>query len=170
MPFLFRSRFLIIFLLIVLSACGVRQLAQGDIQPPQVTMQGLMVGRPSSQGWPVGVTLLLTNPNPQPLELKGYDYEFWLEGNRVAQGASEAPVHLPARGQTVTQFPILVQLPALMRLLPMLLQPSPPALRYQMAGGFRLGSVLGGLIRVPFRFQGQVTPQEGLDFLRPYLR
>jgi hypothetical protein len=30
--------------------------------------------------------------------------------------------------------------------------------------------VLGGLVRVPFRFQGQVTPKEGLKMLRPYLR
>jgi hypothetical protein len=30
--------------------------------------------------------------------------------------------------------------------------------------------VLGGLVRVPFRFQGRVTPKEGLNLLRHYLR
>ena len=63
-----------------------------------------------------------------------------------------------------------MKLPAVLGLLPLLLRPEPPLLHYQVAGGFRLSEVLGGLIRIPFRFQGQVTPKEGLDALRPYLR
>lgn len=153
-----------------LLACGVRQLAQGEIEPPKVSFQGLALGRPTSRGWPVSVTLLLTNPNSQPLDLEGYDYELWLEGRSVSQGASEAPVNLPPQGQAVARVPILVKPAALMGLLPGLLAPQPPPLHYQVAGGFRLGAVVGGLVRVPFRFQGQVTPKEGLDFLRPYLR
>jgi hypothetical protein len=43
-------------------------------------------------------------------------------------------------------------------------------LRYQIAGSFRLASVLGGIIPIPFRFQGEASPQEGMDFLRPHLR
>ena len=62
----------------------------------------------------------------------------------------------------------LVFLPAVLSLLPVLLRPQPPPLQYQVAGGFRLSAVLGGLVRVPFRFQGQVTPQEGLDLFRLY--
>ena len=157
-------------LLTILPACGVRQLAQGEIQPPKVSWQGLTLGRPTSRGWPLAVTLLLTNPNDQPLDLKGYDYELWLEGKSVAQGASEEPVNLPPRGQTVAQVPILVKLPALMGLLPVLLKPEAPPLNYQVAGGFRLNALLGGLVRVPFHFKGQVTPKEGLEALRPYLR
>ena len=159
-----------LLLLLSLPACGVRQLARGDIQAPQVKWQGLAVGRPSSQGWPLTVSLLLTNPNSQPLDLEGYDYEFWLEGQSVAQGASREPVNLPPGGQTVARVPILVKLPALMGLLPLLLQPEPQPLNYQVAGGFRLAELMGGLVRVPFRFQGRVTPTEGLDLLRPYLR
>jgi LEA14-like dessication related protein len=156
--------------LIVLPACGVRQLAQGEIQPPKVSFQGLALGHPTSRGWPVSVTLLLTNPNDQALNLKGYDSELWLEGKSVAQASGEEPVHLPPHGQTVARVPILVQLPVVLGMLPMLLNPEPPPLRYQVAGGFRLGAVLGGLIRVPFHFQGQVTPQKGLEFLRLYVR
>jgi len=40
---------------------------------------------------------------------------------------------------------------------------------YQIAGSFRLASVLGGIIPLPFRFQGEASPQEGMDFLKPYL-
>jgi LEA14-like dessication related protein len=159
-----------LLMLFGLPACGVRQLAQGNIQAPKVRWQGLAVGRPSPRGWPLTVTLLLTNPNSQPLDLEGYDYELWLEGQSVARGVSQEPVNLPPGGQAVARVPILVKLPALMGLLPMLLQPEPPPLNYQVAGGFRLAEVLGGLVRVPFRFQGQVTPTEGLDLLRSYLR
>lgn len=159
-----------LFLFTLLPACGVRQLTTGEIQPPKVDFQGLALGRPTSRGWPLTVTLRLTNPNSQPLDLKGYDYELRLEGHTVAQGASDTPVNLPAGGQTVARVPILVKLPALLGLLPKLLQPEPPPLRYQVAGGFRLAEVLGGLVRVPFNFQGQVTPKEGLGLLRPYMR
>jgi LEA14-like dessication related protein len=159
-----------LLILIGLPACGVRQLAQGEIEPPKVHFQGLTLGRPTSRGWPLTVTLLLTNPNAQALNLKGYDYELWLEGKSVARGASDEAVDLPAGGQAVARVPILVKLPALMGLLPALLRPEPPPLAYQVAGGFRLAAVLGGLVRVPFRFQGRVTPKDGLKLLRPYLR
>ena len=156
-------------LLTTLPACGVRQLTTGEIQPPKVSCQGIAFGRPTRDGWPLAVMLLLTNPNSQALNLTGYDYELWLEGKSVAQGACQEPVSLPPQGQTVAQVPILVKLPAVLGLLPLLLRPEPPLLRYQVAGGFRLSEVLGGLVRIPFRFQGQVTPKEGLDALRPFL-
>ena len=170
MRFRFRWLSLVAVVMLVLPACGVRQLAQGEIQPPKVSFQGLALGSPTSQGWPVAVTLLLTNPNDQALNLKGYDCELWLEGKSVAQAASDESVNLPPLGQTVAQVPIQVKLPAVMGLLPALLTPNPPPLHYQVAGGFRLGAVLGGLVRVPFRFQGQVTPKEGMDLLHLYLK
>jgi LEA14-like dessication related protein len=172
MPSPFRPSFFAVWLglmLLLLPACGVRQLAQGEIEPPKISFQGLALGAPTSRGWPLTVTLLLTNPNTQALDLQGYDYDLWLEGRSVAQGESSEPVHLPPQGQAVARVPILVKPPALMGLLPGLLKPEPPPLHYQVAGGFRLGALLGGLVRVPFRFQGQVTPKEGLEFLRPYL-
>jgi hypothetical protein len=157
-------------ILTALPACGLSQLAKGEIQPPKVSFQGLTLGQPNSRGWPVAVTLLLTNPNDQALNLKGYDGELGLEGKSVAQSTGEEPVNLPPHGQTVTRVPILVKLPVVLGLLPGLLNPQPPPLHYQVAGGFRLASVLGGLVRVPFHFQGQVAPREGLEFLRLYVR
>jgi LEA14-like dessication related protein len=166
----FRRLTLAMVVLFVLPACGVRQLAQGEIQPPKVSFQGLSLGHPTSRGWPISVTLLLTNPNDQALNLKGYDCELWLEGKSVAQAAGEEPVNLPSHGQTVARVPILVKLSTVLGLVPELLNPQPPPLHYQVAGGFRLGALLGGLVRVPFHFQGQVTPRQGLEFLRLYVR
>jgi LEA14-like dessication related protein len=160
----------ILTLLLLLSGCGVRQLARGEIQPPRVSFKGLAIYQPTSAGWPLGATLVLENPNPQPLNLLGYDYDLSLEGKSVAQGTSQEAVSLPAGGQTVTQFPILVKLPALMGLLPAMLQHPNRKLHYQIAGSFRLTAVMGGLIPIPFRFGGELAPKEGMEFLRPYLR
>lgn len=151
-----------------LGGCGVRELARGELQPPAVTLQGLTIAAPTGAGWPLTCTLLLQNPNPQSLNLLGYDYDLWLEGRSVAQGASSAAVSLPPRGQAVVEFPVVVKIPAVMQALPALLKPQ-QKLRYQISGGFRLASLLGGL-RVPFRFQGELTPQEGLEQLRSYRR
>ncbi len=149
--------------------CGLRELARGEVQPPRVAFQELRIYPPRGDGWPLQAVLRLTNPNPQAIDLLGYDYELRLEGQPVAQGAGEEPVHLPAGGQTTAALPIWVKLPALTRLWPRLLSPD-QRLHYQVTGGFRLASVLGGMLRVPFQFRGEFTPQEAGEALRPYLR
>jgi LEA14-like dessication related protein len=167
--------FLALMLLTTVSACGVRQLARGEIKPPKVSFQGLKIYPPTARGWPLGAMLILENPNPEPLNLLGYDYQLWIEGKSVAQGVSQEAVNLPALGQTVTEVPITVQLPAVVGLWPQflpLLQKSQQQrqFHYQIAGSFRLASVMGGIIPIPFKFQGEASPREGMNLLRPYLR
>jgi hypothetical protein len=164
--------------LLALAGCGVQQLqqlAREEIQAPKVTYQGLKIYQPTAQGWPLGAVLRLDNPNPETLNLSGYDYQLWIEGKSVARGNSQQAVNLPPLGQTVTELPIVVQLPAVLELLPQFLpylqqQQTPPRkFHYQIAGSFRLASVMGGIIPIPFRFQGEASPKEGADFLKPYL-
>jgi LEA14-like dessication related protein len=167
--------FLALMLLTTMPACGVRQLARGEIQPPKVSFQGLKIYSPTPRGWPLGARLLLENPNSEPVNLLGYDYQLWIEGKSVAQGTSQQAVNLPPLGQTVAEVPIMVQLPAVMELLPQFLpmlqkQQQQRQFHYQIAGSFRLGSVMGGIIPIPFKFQGEASPQQGMDFLQPYLR
>jgi LEA14-like dessication related protein len=153
-----------------LAGCGVRQLTRGEIKPPKVTLQGITLGAPTGAGWPLFATLRLENPNSQALSVLGYDYDLWLEGRSVAQGVSQGKVNLPAQGETVTEFPIVVNVRVLLGLLPRALQHPEHKLHYRLAGGVRLSPVLAGLVRVPFSFQGELSPQEGAEFLRPYLR
>ena len=167
--------FLALMLLTTIPACGVRQLATGEIQPPKVSFQGLKIYPPTASGWPLGARLLLENPNSQAVNLLGSNYQLWIEGKSVAQGVSQQAVNLPPLGQTVTEVPIMVQLPAVMELLPQFLpmlqkQQQQRQFHYQIAGSFRLASVMGGIIPIPFKFQGEASPQEGMDFLSPYLR
>jgi hypothetical protein len=167
--------FLALMLLATMPGCGVRQLARGEIQPPKVSFQGLKISPPTGRGWPLGAMLLLENPNPEAVNLLGYDYQLWIEGKSVAQGVSQQAVNLPPLGQTVAEVPITVQLPAVVDLLPQFLpmlqkSPQPRQFHYQIAGSFRLASVMGGIIPIPFKFQGEASLQEGMKFLRPYLR
>lgn len=152
----------------VLSGCGVRQLARGEITPPRVTLKAVTLSLPTAAGWPLSCALQLDNPNPQTLTLLGYDYDLWLEGRSVAQGASGEAVTLPALGQAVVEFPIFLKIPAVMGLMPSMLRPQ-QKLHYQISGGVRLASLLGGL-RVPFKFQGEMRTEEALEHLRPYLK
>jgi hypothetical protein len=85
----------------------------------------------------------------------------------VLQGESKEALTLPAQGQTLVTIPAFLKLNAVAKLLPQLLKEE--KLRYDVAGGFRPGA-LGGLARVPFRFQGQMTLPEGLRLLRSYFR
>jgi hypothetical protein len=148
------------------SGCGVRDLATGKITPPQVAFQGLTVYPPESQCWPLSARLQLTNPNPEPLRILGYDYEFTVEGTELVQGESVAGITLPAGGESVVEVPVFLKLPAVPRTLKaFLLQEK---LTYELTGGFRLASVLGGL-RVPFRFRGVITRQEALERLRGFI-
>ena len=165
-----QNNFLPIILLMVmtmaLSGCGVRDLASGKVAPPEVKFQGLSIYPPESLCWPLGARLVLTNPNPEPLRLLGYDYEFSLEGLELVRGESAAAVTLPAGGETQVEVPLLLKLNAVPRALQALLLKE--ALKYELAGGARLASLLGGL-RVPFRFRGTMTRQEGLEYLRGFL-
>ena len=111
----------------------------------------------------------MENPNSQAVNLLGYDYQLWIEGKSVAQGTSQQAVNLPPPGQTVAEVPIMVQLPTVVELLPQflpMLQKSQPQrqFRYQIAGSFRLASVMGGIIPIPFKFRGRPPPSKAWTF------
>lgn len=149
-----------------LWGCGVRQLAQGELQPPKVIFKGLSLNPPKAEGWPLACNLLVKNPNLQPLRLRGYDYEVWLEGQRVVQGESLDNLTIPAQGQETVVVPVFFKFPALSKVWRAILRRQ--TLHYEIAGSFRLASLVGGL-RVPFRFQGQLTEQDGLERLQQFL-
>ena len=170
-PALERACLLLLGLAVLVAAgCAVRELTREEMTPPKVTFQGLVVYQPTSDGWPLLANLLLENPNPKPVNLLGYDYQLWIEGRLVAMGSSQEVVNLPAGGQTVAHFPILLKIASLLGVLPMLLENPQQKVRYQISGRFRMTSLMGGIIPVPFRFQGEAALREGLEFLRPYLR
>lgn len=150
-----------------LGGCGIRPVLQGKVQPPGVTLEALTVYPPATTGWFFACRLRLKNPNPEPLRVLEYDYEVWLEGQRVVQGESRDAVTLPARGEQSVMVPVLLKLPVLPQALRSILKQR--RLHYEIAGSFRLASLAGGL-KVPFRFQGRLTEEEGLKHLQRFLQ
>ncbi len=153
-------------LLCGLTACGVRDLASGRIAPPEVALQEMVMYPPESQCWPLSARLRVTNPNPDPLRILGYDFNLAVEGADLVQGQSDTAVTIPAGGETLVEMPLFVRLPAIPATLAALLKED--TVSYQFSGGLRLASLLGGL-RVPFRFQGKLTKAQGWEYLRQYL-
>jgi LEA14-like dessication related protein len=150
---------------LMLSGCGVRQLARGELVPPEVRFKGLGLQPPTNQGLPLTLVLALENPNPTTITVLGYDYEVRVAGQSVAKGVGNQPVTLPARGETTVTVPVLLKLRALPGLLPCLLQEQ--KVPVEISGGLRLPQTLG--FRVPFRFREELTPQEGLEQIKPFL-
>jgi hypothetical protein len=151
---------------LVIFGCGVRQLTRGELVPPEVRFKGLGLQPPTQQGLPLTLVLALENPNPTTIKVLGYDYEVRVAGQSVARGVGNQPVSLPARGETTVTVPVLLKLRALPGLLPNLLQEQ--KIPVEIAGGVRLPQTLG--FRVPFHFREELTPQEGLEQIRPFLR
>jgi len=145
--------------------CGVRKLAQQELQPPEVRLQGLGLRPPGPQGWPLTCILAVKNPNPTTIKVLGYDYEVWVEGRSLASGASNRTVTLPAQGEAKVEVPVLLKLKSLPGLLPQFLREE--ELTVEITGGLRLPQTLG--FRVPFRFREKLTPKEGLEHLQPFL-
>jgi LEA14-like dessication related protein len=130
-----------------------------------VQVQAVGLWLHTEAGLPVSAVLLLENPNPQTLSLKGYDYELWLEGQQVVRGSANQTVTLPALGQATVEVPMLVRLPALLGLLPVALENPDHKFRYQVRGGVRL-PIFSGSWRVPFHFQGEAAAGELQDRLQ----
>lgn len=155
-----------LLLLLLLGGCGVRQVIEGRLQPPEIKLQAVTIRPPASGCWPLSVTLALTNPNAESLQLLGYDYEISLAGQDLIRGESSSRLVLPAGGEASLEIPVLLNLEAVPPVLgPLLMGAKVP---YALAGGVRLAQVLGGL-RVPFRFRGELTQEEGLHYLKDFL-
>jgi LEA14-like dessication related protein len=161
------SKMLPFCILVILSGCGLRNLATGKIAPPEVALQAVTVYPPESQCWPLTAKLRLHNPNPEPLRILGYDYTVAIAGTDLVQGESVDSVTLPAEGDSLVEIPILLKMNAVPKTLKAFLLQD--RLSYTLTGGFRLASVLGGF-RVPFHFHGELTRKEGLERLREFLQ
>lgn len=145
--------------------CGVRQLAKGELEAPEVRLQALRLQPPNQQGWPLTCILNVRNPNSMTIRVLGYDYQVWVEGQSMARGGGNRAVILPAQGEAQVEVPVVLKLQNLPGLLPMILQKE--KVTVEIAGGLRLPQTLG--FRVPFRFREEVTPSEGLEHLQPFL-
>jgi LEA14-like dessication related protein len=91
-------------LVLCLSACS----ALGPkIEVPQLTLVRVAMTSADIYNQQFLVRMHVENPNDRELPVRGIDYELFLEGDSFAEGVSNKPFVVPAKGET--EFDMIVR-------------------------------------------------------------
>jgi LEA14-like dessication related protein len=84
----------------LLAAAALSSLAAcASMKPPILRVDGLKVGKPGITGAPLEVGFALRNPNPEPMQVERFDYELFVNGQRLGRGYQPTAVQLPGFGE-----------------------------------------------------------------------
>lgn len=139
--------------LMLLSACA--SLTK-PWQAPEVALAGLRVKEVTLARQTLVLSLAVRNPNDRTLPIKGLTYRLKLEGNEVAQGASALDRQIPAFGEAQADVEVTGSLLGLIQQLPALALKDRP-LDWTLSG---TATILDGFLTLPYRYSGQLDPQE----------
>jgi LEA14-like dessication related protein len=64
------------------------------LKPPTLVVEGLHVGKLGISGAAIDVSFKLRNPNPDPMLVERFEYELFLNGNRLGRGYEPNAVNL----------------------------------------------------------------------------
>lgn len=140
-------------LLLTLSGCAA--LAP-RIETPRLMIVSVAMTSGDIFSQQFRVRMSVQNPNDRDLPIKGLDYELFLQGDRFAQGVTNAPFVVPALGET--EFDMTVRtnfVSSIGRLLSRLNGKS--SVDYVIEG--KVFTELGVIRKVPFRESGSVDLQ-----------
>ena len=86
-----RARFVVGLLAIIATGCAT----MGGLEPPDVTLVTLDVKDMTLFETTLDVTLRLTNPNLEPLQIEGASFKLYLEGRKFGSGLSPDTIEVP---------------------------------------------------------------------------
>jgi LEA14-like dessication related protein len=153
-----RSRLVWPALLCALLLVGCASLTH-SWQAPEVTLKGLRI-KELGLGQQVFVaTLGVRNPNDRTLPIKAMTYRLTLEGKDLAEGGGALDRQIPAFGESVVDVDVVGSLLGLTQMLPALATKQIP-LDWTVTG---TATIADGLLTLPYRYSGQVDPQELLS-------
>ena len=100
----------------VAAAIAVVLLASGcaSVKSPILAVDGVKVGDMGLSGVAVDVGFRIRNPNPEPLRIERFEYELFVNGNRLGRGYESKGLDLEGYGETKvrTRFDVnLLSLP-----------------------------------------------------------
>ena len=75
-------------------AAGLAFSGCASLKPPTMVVEGLHVGKLGITGAAVDVSFKLRNPNPDPMLVERFEYELFLNGNRLGRGYEPNAVNL----------------------------------------------------------------------------
>jgi LEA14-like dessication related protein len=84
------------------------------VKTPILALDGLRVGDMGLSGVALDVGFRVRNPNPEPMTIERFEYELFVNGNRLGRGFEPRGLELPGYGETKvrTRFDVnLLQLP-----------------------------------------------------------
>src|ERR1044072_8320038 len=84
-------------LVLCLAACS---MLGPKIEVPQLTLVRVAMMSADIYNQPFLVRLHRENPNDRELPIRGIDYKLFLEGDSFAEGLSNKPFTVPAKGET----------------------------------------------------------------------
>jgi LEA14-like dessication related protein len=73
--------------LVVLAGCAT-------VKPPTLQVEGLKIGKFGITGVAMDVHFRVRNPNPDPLFIERFEYELFMNGNRLGRGYEPDPVQI----------------------------------------------------------------------------
>src|SRR5438045_3194089 len=85
------------------------------LSPPKVDVVAVRLDRVQDARAAFGVTVALTNPNPQPIDVQAFDAALAVEGEVVATAALVAPVRVPGNGTATAELAAVTGVDALLR-------------------------------------------------------
>lgn len=73
--------------LVALAGCAT-------VKPPTLQVEGLKIGKFGITGLAMDVHFRVRNPNPEPLFIERFEYELFMNGNRLGRGYEPNPVQI----------------------------------------------------------------------------
>lgn len=102
-----RSAVSLVLATLLVSACAT-------VKAPILAVDGLKVGDMGLSGVAVDVGFRVRNPNPEPIRIERFEYELFVNGNRLGRGFESKGLDLQGYGETKvrTRFDVnLLSLP-----------------------------------------------------------
>jgi LEA14-like dessication related protein len=84
--------------LTLVSAAGC-----ATIKTPILAVDGLKIGDMGLSGVALDVGFRIRNPNPEPLTIERFEYELFVNGNRLGRGFEPKGLELPGYGEAKVQ-------------------------------------------------------------------
>jgi len=138
-------------LTLLLGACAGPLTSK--VEPPQVSVAGLGLGRPGLFEQELRVDLRLVNPNDFDVDVDSLKFNLEVNEIQFARGQTAADFELPALGETVVPVDVLVPTNDLIDR--MMQVGGGESLSYRLTGTAELGGLLG--IPIPFEREGELA-------------
>lgn len=147
--------FWVVCCLLVLGACG--SVPTKELVEPEVFVRDFEITNMTLSGMEGIISLDVKNPNDVRLSARSLDYEFYIAGRRMLDGATDENFSVPALGQDTIQLPVRISYQALLDTIPLIIQNK--SADYKIQGN--LGTTF---VKVPFDKQGRIALPDFTSF------